>query len=359
MLITNSSDYDFYFIKRDSIKEQGGYVYWLEMVDYDKPNNGFKSTTADKQGDCENNRSKTLSIKHFKIRLILQIPSEPFGNGEFELSPQTNPKWSYESPDSVGEILLEEVCEYVKPSPSITKGEIYTYEEGKAAVHKKDYQTAYSIFLPLAEQGNHDAQNYLSLLYQYGSGVSQDDKKAFYWKRKAVESGDEIWQYQVGNLYYQGKGTIQSFKDAANWFRKAAEKGHVSSQIALAYMYRDGKGVLKSSKEAFNWFMKAAIQGRAEAQYSIGYFYDTGEGIQKNPKQAFNWFMKAALQGNAKAQYYVGRNYYLGEGTPKSFKDAAYWVKKAYENKDDTSASSEAERIWNVLELWNYEEYVK
>ena len=342
----NNSDTEVYVLT-DSIEIEDGYVYWTYLNNYSKPRSEYNimGVAIFRGAECENNRYINIESQMFQG----SMGTNPFGE---RLKPEQ--EWTTPSSGQIDEKIFNYVCDYLKTSPSTINVENNTYEDGKAALDKLDYQTAYSIFLPLAVQGNHDAQDWLSFFYEYGYGVSQDDMRAFYWKRKAAESGNKIMQYQLGNMYYQGRGTTQSFQDAANWFRKAAERGHASSQIALAFKYLNGEGALKNPKEAFNWFMKAALQGRAEAQYAVGYMYYEGEGVLKNTKEAFNWFMKAALQGDAKSQYYLGRQYFLGEGTLKSLKDAAYWVKKAYENESDTSSASEAEKVWNDFELWKY-----
>ena len=94
-----------WYVERDSVIEKDGYIYWTEMVDWIKPNLGYKSTQGERQGDCENNRSKTLSITHFK---------EAMGNGETEVNTKDNPKWQNESSGSVAEIILNNLCEYVE-----------------------------------------------------------------------------------------------------------------------------------------------------------------------------------------------------------------------------------------------------
>ena len=94
-----------WYVERDSVIEKDGYIYWTEMVNWIKPNSGYKSTQGERQGDCENNRSKTLSITHFK---------EAMGNGETEVNTKDNPKWQDESSGSVAEIILNNLCEYVE-----------------------------------------------------------------------------------------------------------------------------------------------------------------------------------------------------------------------------------------------------
>src|SRR5271166_1968954 len=48
---------------------------------------------------------------------------------------------------------------------------------GKQALQNGDYATALKEFLPLAEQGDAEAQCNLGFMYATGHGVPQDDKK--------------------------------------------------------------------------------------------------------------------------------------------------------------------------------------
>ena len=48
------------------------------------------------------------------------------------------------------------------------------YQDAWDAYKRKDYQTAYKLWLPLAEQGDADAQNNLGVMYNEGQGVPQD-----------------------------------------------------------------------------------------------------------------------------------------------------------------------------------------
>ena len=49
------------------------------------------------------------------------------------------------------------------------------FQQGFEAIKRDDYQTAFKLWLPLAEQGYSSAQYNLGVMYQYGRGVKQDD----------------------------------------------------------------------------------------------------------------------------------------------------------------------------------------
>ena len=64
-----------------------------------------------------------------------------------------------------------------------------TFDDGVVAFIKGDGQTAYSIWKPLADKGNKEAQYYLGYMFQTGTGVHVDRTKALYWYHKAAKNG--------------------------------------------------------------------------------------------------------------------------------------------------------------------------
>ena len=57
------------------------------------------------------------------------------------------------------------------------------------ALERGDFQTAYNILIPLANQGDAIAQNNIGVMFEDGMGVPQDDNLAANWYRKAAEQG--------------------------------------------------------------------------------------------------------------------------------------------------------------------------
>ena len=91
------------------------------------------------------------------------------------------------------------------------------FEDGSAAYERDDYETAYRLWKPLAEQGVTIAQYNLGCMHHEGRGVPQDYAEAMRWYRKAAEqelaiavlrsetSDDNIYREFVARLRaYQG-----------------------------------------------------------------------------------------------------------------------------------------------------------
>ncbi len=108
------------------------------------------------------------------------------------------------------------------------------FQQGLTAYEQSNYQTAFKLWLPLAEQGNAKAQ------------------------------------YNLGVMYGNGRGVKQDYFKAVNWYRKAAEQGHADAQLNLGYMYEKGRGVKQDDFEAVKWYRQAAEQGNAKAQFNLG-----------------------------------------------------------------------------------------
>ena len=50
-------------------------------------------------------------------------------------------------------------------------------QDATVAANRGDFKTAYKLWLPLAEQGQAKAQNWLGMMYEFGHGVPQITKK--------------------------------------------------------------------------------------------------------------------------------------------------------------------------------------
>ena len=88
------------------------------------------------------------------------------------------------------------------------------FEHALDAYKRKDYKAAYKLWLPIAEQGNADAQYFLGSMYCRGQGVSQDYKEEVKWYRLAAEQGYASAQFSLAGNYCNGEGVPQDWKEA-------------------------------------------------------------------------------------------------------------------------------------------------
>ena len=75
------------------------------------------------------------------------------------------------------------------------------FGKGMTAYDRGDFATAFSQWMPLAEQGDADAQYNLGVMYDNGEGVTQDDAEAVKWYRRAAEQGNAFAQHNLGVMY--------------------------------------------------------------------------------------------------------------------------------------------------------------
>jgi TPR repeat protein len=117
-----------------------------------------------------------------------------------------------------------------------------------------------------AEQGDPEAQFNLGVIYNLGSGVPRDGKKAVRLWLSAAEKGHATAQAYLGTRYENGFGVPQNYALAFKWYRLAAEQGSWIGQGGLAGMFEKGLGMPKNLIEAYAWYSAAdANKGEAES----------------------------------------------------------------------------------------------
>jgi uncharacterized protein len=182
------------------------------------------------------------------------------------------------------------------------------YYDGSQANRKKDYKTAYKLWLPLAEQGGNKAS--------CSEGVAC-----------------KMAQFNVGTMYYKGRGVPQDYKEAGKWYRLFTEQGGVTKGFGakdahnkLGLMSLKGQGVPQDYKEAGKWFRLAADEGHSYAQYYLGNLYYDGTGVPQDYKEAVRLFRLSAEQENNRAQIFLGVVYSKGQGVPQDYVLAHMWA---------------------------------
>ncbi len=189
-----------------------------------------------------------------------------------------------------------------------------------------------------ADKGDAKAQLELGMMYETGTVLERDFKKAAKWHRKAAEQELAEGEYQLARDYADGLGVKPDAMEALRWYRKAAAQGFVDAQIELGRAYANGRGVRPSAVEAVRWFRNAADQGSAAGKYELGRSYLEGEGVTKDTDEGLKWLRPAAEQGYALAQYRLGQCYEQGEGVTKDLVEAYKWFNLAAAHDEDNAA---------------------
>jgi len=105
-----------------------------------------------------------------------------------------------------------------------------TLTEAIDAYALKEYQTAYELFLPLAEAGNQYAQYGLAKMYENGQQSKNGDEdgkvdnaNAFKWYQKAANQEYGIAQNNLGLMLEKGIGTERNVEQAEKWYQRSCD----------------------------------------------------------------------------------------------------------------------------------------
>lgn len=119
---------------------------------------------------------------------------------------------------------------------SIRGGEYVAYD-------RADYATALKIWLPLAKEGDAEAQAYIGEIYEKGLGIVPDYELAAYWYRKASDQQFTRAQINLGHLYEKGLGVKKNIATAMEYYRMASgltsDQLTFSSSIQASYVPRE------------------------------------------------------------------------------------------------------------------------
>jgi TPR repeat protein len=110
----------------------------------------------------------------------------------------------------------------------------------KKAFDNGDYESAYSLWLPLAGNGDADAQNYLGILYYLGLGVQKDYKKTLKWYELAAKAGHADAQRNYADMINFGRGTQKDNYQAYKWYFAASQQGNIKAERQITAIAASG-----------------------------------------------------------------------------------------------------------------------
>lgn len=248
-----------------------------------------------------------------------------------------------------GMVWYSRAAEAGDPLALLTLAHLFTKEQAHIARHC--WQRA-------AEQGVAQAQYMLGQLYERGTGVTADPRRAAGWYRQAAEQGDAPAQGALGLCHLHGQGVAASAREALRWLQAAADQGDAKAQWNLSALHAGGgEDVPQDLAQAFVWCRKSADQGHlaaqatlgllharidqpeqavalwtqaaeagdAEAEYNLGLMLAKGQGCAADARGAFGWFARAAERGIRQAQSRIGLMYASGDGVPRDPIEAHKW----------------------------------
>jgi len=101
-----------------------------------------------------------------------------------------------------------------------------------------DFTAALAILMPLAEQGNAEAQARLGVMRETGEGLIQDYSAAIAWYQRAAEQGDPTAQNNLGMMYARGLGVRKNYVEGHKWVNLAARQRSEATPLRHAVRAR-------------------------------------------------------------------------------------------------------------------------
>jgi len=213
---------------------------------------------------------------------------------------------------------------------SCTKGN--EMEDALEAYQKRDYQTAYEIYLLHALRGNPSAQNQLGMMHYWGQGMPHSYSEAASWLKLAAEQGNMSAAYWLGAIYRDEKGGMLNYPEAVKWWRMAVEQGK-GLPDKLGELYEKGLGAPQDFKEALRLYRIGAERYDRIAFVHLGRMYEKGQGVPQDYRKAMEWYRKGGTARIPFAHQNVARMYEEGLGVPKDLVEAYSWYSIAINHR--------------------------
>lgn len=162
---------------------------------------------------------------------------------------------SLDSLENWHKINLKSLIEYEK----ISGDYIAQFYIGQALMKDKNFKTEKDLLTGFhyieqsANSGFLKAKAELGVCYYNGSGVKEDNVKAFEIWNECAEKGNIFSMVNLGLLYFNGYGTETNYDFALRWFKAAAAKGNDQAEFLVGKMYYEGIGVVSDLDEAKKW----------------------------------------------------------------------------------------------------------
>lgn len=227
-------------------------------------------------------------------------------------------------------------------------------------MHDKNPEQAVRWYKQAANEGDIDAQLFLSAAYLYGLGVKKNTDLASHYYIDAAKSGNSLAQFALAENFLDSRHSSNN-KLGLIWLNKSATNGNPQAQTKLAELYIEGKSVTQdlnkasdlldkaiaqnftpallvmgnlvlsqgNMNKALDLFNQAAKQNNPDAYLELAHLYLQDKSPVYNPETGFSWTLKAAQAGSPIAQKELAALYQKGLGIAANQALADEWTKKA------------------------------
>ena len=192
----------------------------------------------------------------------------------------------------------------------------YMYELGKLYIKKGEYVKAEELFTKLKDYGIIKAADRLSDIKE----ILKNENKGEMADKKILEQDKNLEKSDVEIIFNEAQKMLFSNPEKAKTYLEKIEKHKRLAAAYLAEYYMDKFDVENTKK----WLENAAERGEVSSMYDLGRLYEE----EKNYEEAEKWYKKA-----------LGKNYMiplsrLGNIYEKKgdYKEAEKWYKKGVQN---------------------------
>lgn len=192
----------------------------------------------------------------------------------------------------------------------------YMYELGKLYIKKGEYVKAEELFTKLKDYGIIKAADRLSDIKE----ILKNESKAELADKKMLEQDKNLEKSDVEMIFSEAQKMLFSNPEKAKAYLEKIEKNKRLAASYLGEYYMDKFDVENTKK----WLENAAERGEVSSMYDLGRLYEE----EKNYEEAEKWYKKA-----------LGKNYMiplsrLGNIYEKKgdYKEAEKWYKKGVQN---------------------------
>lgn len=155
----------------------------------------------------------------------------------------------------------------------------------------------------MAELKFSPAMHTLSVCFEKGIVLRQDDKAAFEYCQAAARLKNPAALHNMGCNFLAGKHVARDPYKALACFKSAAMGGYVMSGHCLAWLHDNGDDGVERNGEAarlaYEWTFK---NGYAKSANNLGVFYINGRHVAPDPTKAEEWFNNGAATGDEYAR---------------------------------------------------------
>jgi len=161
------------------------------------------------------------------------------------------------------------------------------YAAGAAFYAKKDYEHAFAVLLPAAQEGEAEAQFTMGVI-DVGQHVQVDKQAAFGWYRRAADQGHPNGQIRLSGMLFAGEGVSPDRQEAYKWALLAIDRLPLKKRDAARAFSRQIRPLLDDAQAAHAQAEAAVWQPRlpamADHDGATPRLIKTGTGVLMNER---------------------------------------------------------------------------